>query len=788
VVEAEAGKYHGGMATVGESRRNGTGASAEVVLVGRQLDDNENLGLGYLAAALVGLAPVHRLVLNRADELERSADAILASGARLVGLSLPDGGCAHLPLALGELLRRRGFAGHVTAGGPFATLARGWLLERYGWLGSVVRFAGEAPLRELVVALREGRDLGAVPGLTTRAGDGPPAPVTSALPLRLRPLRGERPQLLGHGVAHLQATRGCVGRCAYCGPAALQALEVAEGERAGVEASTLRRLGVGGVRRRPVADLCAEIAELYRDGVRYFYFVDEHVLPTEEREALAFLAALGDGLRRRGVGRLGFGCMLRAELLTERLVDAFADVGLVRAFLGVELATPAEGRRYRRRVDPGHARALLARLDAAGVAAVSNLMLIHPAAIAATIERAVDLMGQLDGGVVEATRMQVYHGTRLAAELARAGRLTGNPLRYGYRLEEPTAERFAELYVHLRLRAFGDHSVGAAAHALALAVALGERLTPERVPQRARDASRGLTAASRALYVEAYREALALAASPATTAGDVHALVARSARAASGLFASIDAESRALAAAFAAPRSLFAPMRAAASTSLVFAMAASAAACGGATSRDHDTATGGSGGTGGAGTGGLATGGTGGLTTGGTGGSMAGGTGGAPACDAYLQQVVSTLGERAPCFEGTVSLYDGGLSVGRDYGFLFDCVSGAFLGGGIEEEARVVAEAVPGRPLTGCDGYLDATSAIANVRPLLAAAADCGWDGWSASFVVVVDASGVVTDVTPGEYSSLGEEGLACLRTALAELAFPCFPSTRICPEEVIIE
>jgi len=120
------------MATVGESRRNGTGGATEVVLVGRQLEDNENLGLGYLAAALAGLAPVDRLVLNRADELERSADAILASGARLVGLSLPDGGCAHLPLALGELLRRRGFAGHVTAGGPFATLARAGLLERYG--------------------------------------------------------------------------------------------------------------------------------------------------------------------------------------------------------------------------------------------------------------------------------------------------------------------------------------------------------------------------------------------------------------------------------------------------------------------------------------------------------------------------------------------------------------------------------------------------------------------------------------------------------------------------------
>lgn len=765
--------------------RGGTGAygAAEVVLVGRQLEDNENLGLGYLAAALAGLASVERLVLNRADELERTADAILSSGARLVGLSLSDGGCAHLPLALGELLRRRGFAGHVTAGGPFATLARAWLLERYGWLGSVVRFAGEEPLRHLVVALREGRDLAGVPGLTTRVGDGPPAPVTSALPLQLRPLRGARPELLGHGVAHLQATRGCVGRCLYCGPAALQSLELAEGERAGVESATLRRLGVGGVKRRSVDDLCAEIADLYCDGVRYFYFVDEHVLPVDEQEALAFLAELGSGLAQRRVGRLGFGCMLRAELLTERLVDAFAAVGLVRAFLGLELATPAEGRCYRRRVDPGHAAALLARLEAAGVATVSNLMLIHPAATGATIGRALDLLGQLEGGVVEITRMQPYHGTRLAAELAREGRLTGNPLRHGYRLADPCAERFAELYVQLRLRAFGDHSVGVSAHAHALAVAFGERLAPARVPPRVREASRALNAASRALYVEAYREALALARAPTTTPGDVRALVARMARAASGLSMSIDAESRALARALAAPRALFTPMRAAASTSLVFALAASAA-CGGTTSRDDELETGGRGGTGASTTtGGLATG-----NIGGTGATPTGGTGTELTCEAYLQQVVGTVEEQVPCFEGTVSLYEGNLSVWQDYGLLFDCARSLFLGASIGDEARAVAEEVPGRPLTGCDERSEVTSETAHIRPLLAAAADCGWDGWSASFVVVVDESGLVTDVVAGERSTLGEEGLACLRAALADLAFPCFPNTSICPEEVILE
>ena len=37
--------------------------------------------------------------------------------------------------------------------GPFATLARDWLLQRYGWVDSVVRFAGEAPLVGLVRAI-----------------------------------------------------------------------------------------------------------------------------------------------------------------------------------------------------------------------------------------------------------------------------------------------------------------------------------------------------------------------------------------------------------------------------------------------------------------------------------------------------------------------------------------------------------------------------------------------------------------------------------------------------------
>ena len=63
----------------------------------------------------------------------------------------------------------------------------------------------------------------------------------------------------------------------------------------------MSRCGVGGVRRRSFDDLCDEMAELWhRDKVRYFYIVDEHILPYDEGAALDFLDTWQRGLERRG--------------------------------------------------------------------------------------------------------------------------------------------------------------------------------------------------------------------------------------------------------------------------------------------------------------------------------------------------------------------------------------------------------------------------------------------------------------------------------------------------------
>ena len=124
--------------------------AARVALVGRRLEHNENLGLAYLRAALrtAGVLVTTHYV-NDTAEMASAIGGILAARPDVVGLSLADGGSATLPLAVGEAITQGGYRGHITAGGQFATLAREWLLSRYEWLDSVVRFAGERPIVEI---------------------------------------------------------------------------------------------------------------------------------------------------------------------------------------------------------------------------------------------------------------------------------------------------------------------------------------------------------------------------------------------------------------------------------------------------------------------------------------------------------------------------------------------------------------------------------------------------------------------------------------------------------------
>ncbi len=762
----------------------------KVALVGRRLAHNENLGLCYLRGALreAGIdVEVH--YVNDGAELLAAHRAITEQQPDVVGLSLADGGSALWPLALGELLADEGFSGHVTSGGQFATLAREWLLERYPWLDSVVRFAGEVALVELCQNIERGRSVSEVAGVTTRDGDGRPAAVLELNPKQVWPERDELSELLGHAAAHMSGSRGCWGRCQYCGPAALHTLERKDGRLLGATVNELNRAGVGGLRRRDLGDVCDEMAELWHErGARYFYFVDEHLLPYDEGEALAFLDQFQSELARRKVGARGIGAMLRADRVTPRVLDAFSQVGLVRCYVGLELATREEGRRFSRPAPTQRELALLAHFAELGVATVSNLMLVHPYSTLESIGQGIDLLERIPAGVFETTRMMVYQGTRLQERMAAEDRLIGNPLRYGYTFDDERVEGFAEIFSRLRGEAFWNYSVAYRAHDVYLALALARRLYPDRMRQEG--ALEPTRQAINRLYVVAYRRALELAERGGRFA-DASSLVSEIRARAHELERNLDDVERRVLADIRAPERRFAPIRSAAAAAFTFVMATG---CGGSTGQDSgpgpkDASADGAGGTSG---------------TGGGGGS-GGGTGGASCTaadiDAAKATVKGIVSNTDQCFSGNVGFSEPGVDPEVRYDLM------AYVGA-----LMVRACNTPANEQVKTKHEQKIAQALAgNVPQCIYAAAPfernvtiegnakdeaeglgqainkaCGAQiGFPVQLKIVLDPSGKVVDVvTTPDTPALNQ----CVTAALAGLSFPCLASLEVCPEYAIAE
>jgi radical SAM superfamily enzyme YgiQ (UPF0313 family) len=769
---------------------------SSVALVGRRLEHNDHLGIGYLEAALAGAAVRRsRHVLNHIDDVLPIARSICKQPPDVVGLSLQDGASSVLPLALGELLRRLGYRGHITVGGPFATLARTWLLGRYAWLDSVVRFAGEAPLLALVRALARGESMACVPGLSTRAGDGPPADVLNPLPTTLLPVRHEGMRMLGRKVAHVSATRGCAGRCSYCGPAALQDAEVAEGLRAGHSRRELLSSGVGGIRRRSVADVADELAGLARSGHGYAYFVDEHVLPYREADALNWLSDLQDRLKAAKVPKLALGCMLRAERVTQAVARHFAEIGLARCFLGIEFPSAEQGRLFRRQCNPEHALSILQQLDERGVASVSNLMLVHPNSTVASIEEGLRFLSRIEHGLFDVTRMKAYHGTHLYQRLLGEGRLYGNPLRWDYRLADPVAQRFTELLARVRMEALGDHSLAQRLHEIHTGLAVARRLDMRQPAAGVDAALADLRARLNAFTIESLRKTLDGARDlPDGKRSDD--LMRGLAERASGFSTEIERLETEVHRLLGTPERRFSPMAAAAASSLIFLFAsascgshpmrASRAEAGVGTDVRSDSQVS--------------------VSTDAQPDSRTGsGTDAQPdavlinptACaDEIDRTVKERLAAAVPCFSGYVSTY--GCS-----GFSSLCLSfGLTPGSGFSISAcdkatsdrfdqlgQAATAALAGLGTGGCSAYNGTNVGGDDNLKLANVLGQCGAIPYSGSgYAIVLDDNGAVVDVRSVADGGTNSQVLDCILAALGGLTFPCLANTQLCPEEVIVE
>ena len=450
-----------------------------VYLVGRDEEDNENLGMRYVAAALVEAGFEVRLSsMVGPSQVEKCAAEVLESRPLAVGLALSDVHTLIDMVVFAALLRRRGYRGHITAGGALATLIRCELLERHAALDSIVRHAGELPMVELCRRLEMGLKWSAVPGLTTRLGDGQPAPPLPNNWATRRPLRAQVPsKVLGVPVARLVGSRGCLGSCHYCSSVSLRKDEVCEAIRGGYEPEVLRAMGVGGRRRRRPEDLADEAAELYHGrGVRIFHLLDDNLVGGDDGASVGWLRALVAALEERGVQGVAWSLMIDPGSVTPAMLDALEALGVVRVLVGVEALSDESLRALGRRGDAGVARRAVADLQARGIVVLFNSIAVHPDATEASILSELDALEGIEGAHVDVNPMVVYPRSAVMERLCAAGRASGGSLGYLYQSADPIATRFASLLIRLGIEAPVWTDVSQQAHELATMNAIATRL------------------------------------------------------------------------------------------------------------------------------------------------------------------------------------------------------------------------------------------------------------------------------------------------------------------------
>jgi radical SAM superfamily enzyme YgiQ (UPF0313 family) len=467
-------------------------ARFRVALVGPEVE--ENLSLRYLCAALerAGLA-AELFPFNAGADLPVVLQA-LASGPwpEVIALSLSFQWRAHDVLALAVALRERGFTGHLTAGGHFASFAWREVMTDFPELDSLCRFEAEDTLLELCLAVQAHSALDQVAGLAVRGASGPPRltaarqqPALETLPWPDR--RGPAASCLGHGIAAMIGSRGCYANCAFCCIA------------------TLHRHAAGARRHRerPADDVAQEMVHLQRErGIDIFIFHDDNFFLPRQQDSLRRVHALADALESRGAGKLATVVKARPNDLTEEIVLAMRErFGLVRLFLGVESSTPQGCATLGRGVAAGAAKTALQLLDKHGLYVCFNMLVFDPDATADGLLQNMQFIEEHGEHPSNFGRVELYAGTPLLERMQQENRAEGDYLGWSYEQGSAEMQRIFELTLHaFHARNFSGRALANRLQSTRFDVEVARHFHPDRFKpawgQAARALSRRLASSS----------------------------------------------------------------------------------------------------------------------------------------------------------------------------------------------------------------------------------------------------------------------------------------------------
>jgi len=474
----------------------------DVALVAVVAPEFENHSVAALRSALGSAGFEHCVIpFGGFAAIELMVRDVLQIRPRICGVSLQTTESTLAALAFTRLLRDRGYAGTIVVGGHVATLAADEILAARAGVDVVVELAGESAL----VGLANGEHPLTLAGVVTRDGRGaPPVPVQPRAVVREK-----LSEHLGFGAADLIMSRGCAASCGYCCVAAVS-------DRA--EQSQSARHVV-----REVDQIADEIAQLAKRGGRAFHFMDDNVLPLDPATALVWTRALRSALDARDVPPIAFSLQLRADVVTPELAAALVELGLARAYLGIDGYSAPQLRAIGRSAPASAGNAAIAELSARGVYCVANALLVGPTIRFETIQAEIEALATVRDAPVHLLPIEARPGTVYHRRAQARGLIEGGPLWPVYKFEDERSFSISEVITGLPTR-LAERSVPIALYDLAWGLGVARRLAPAANVEAAATTFATVTAAWNADQIRILRAAAAAATSGAA---EIEALLAR---------------------------------------------------------------------------------------------------------------------------------------------------------------------------------------------------------------------------------------------------------------------
>lgn len=411
----------------------------DALLVG--WEDQENLGLRYIAAYLESQGYRVRLVPYGPDEDDRVVEIALLERPKLIGFSIIFQYNLHEFGELMRSLRRAGVRAHFTAGGHYPSLCPERTMGELPELDSVVRFEGEVTTGVLLAYIDRPEEWRTIEGLVFRAGgeivSNPARPLVEDLDSLPWPTRGDILQVArGIPMAPMLASRGCLFNCSFC---------------------SIRQFysGAPGLRRRTRSpeDVAAEMRALYDSrGVRLFLFQDDDfAAKTGPQRAWVqrFLLALdAEGL----TGKIGWKISCRVDDVEPDIMSGCRDRGLLAVYLGVESGNGAGLATLNKHATVEQNLCAMRTLRGVGVEFDMGFMLLDPGTTFASLRENIAFLrkvAELGGPPISFVKMLPLAGTAIEKRLAEEGRITGDPVRPDYNFMDRRLDYYA-LWITLR--------------------------------------------------------------------------------------------------------------------------------------------------------------------------------------------------------------------------------------------------------------------------------------------------------------------------------------------------